>query len=334
MERIVVSSASVLCSLARDLDQLKSAWWSGHSGIRPITVIDEPWFPCPDGGEIPDLRPRDLVEKRQRKHLKVMTRPVVIGVSTAMTAWRGLVGELPPPERCAAFVGAGLHVDEGGDFVPPLKQSYDDDGRFELRRWAMDGIPVLNPLWLIKGLSNNVLAFASLFAQLKGVNDNFCDGEAAGLLAVGEAVHALREGRCDIALAGGYGTYLTVEDMVGLQLAGRLDPAEPPGEGAAFFVLERESDARAAGRVPLAWLTGVGSCLPGGDPLGRACMDAGVEPGDLDRIVSGVAARLGNCHGGRGALALAVALCHPGERVGVMLRVPDETHAALVVEPC
>jgi len=295
-------------------------------------VVDEPWYPADEGGEISDLNPRTLVEKRQRKHLKVMTRPVIIGVGAAMAAWKALEGDVPEPGRRAGFVGAGLHVDEGGDFVPPLRRSYDDDGRFELRRWAEDGIPVLNPLWLIKGLSNNVLAFASLFGELKGVNDNFCDGEVAGLIAAGEAVYALREGRCDIALAGGYGTYLTLEDMVGLQLQDRLD--QPPGEGAAFFVFEREADARAAGRVPLARVLGFGSALAGGDALDRACADAGVTAGTLDRVIDGVSGRLGNCHGGHGALCLAAALCHPGERVAATLDAPGESAAALVLEAC
>ena len=331
-DQVVITSCSVLCSLGRNLEDLRSAWLAGESGIRPITVVDEPWIPSSVGGEISDLVSRDLVEKRQRKHLKVMTRPVAIGVGAARIAWLGLEGEVPAPGRRGAFVGAGLHVDEGGDFVPPLKQSYDDGGRFELRRWAVDGIPVLNPLWLIKGLSNNVLAFASLFLQLKGVNDNFCDGEVAGLLAVGETMYALREGRCDIGLAGGYGTYLTLEDMVGLQLRDRLD--QPPGEGAAFFVLEREEDARRAGREPLARVLGFGSSLPGGDALGRARADAGLGAGDLDRVVEEVASRMGNCHGGHGALNLAVALCHRGERVAATLAAPGESEAAVVVEVC
>ena len=330
---VVITSASVLCSLGRDLDELRRAWRDGRSGVGPITVVDEPWYPAAEGGEIAEFAPRTLVEKRQRKHLKVMTRPVRIGVAAARAAWLGLQGDVPPPERRGAFVGSGLHVDEGGDFVPPLDRSYDEQDRFELRRWAVDGIPVLNPLWLIKGLSNNVLAFASLFLQLEGVNDNFCDGEGAGLVAVGEALYALREERCDICLAGGYGTYLTLEDMVGLKLQQRLD--QPPGEGAGFFVLEREPDAREAGRQPLATLLGFGSCMAG-DPLGRARADARLERGQLDRVIEDVSDRLGNCHGGRGALGLAVALCHPGERIGVVVEAPGEVQAALVVEvaPC
>lgn len=333
-EPVVITSVGLLCSLAWTLDELRDAWDAGESGIRPVSVIDEPWFPARDGGEVVDLVPRDLVDKRQRKHLKVMIRPVRIGLGAARAAWlpRAALASLPDPQRRGAFVGTGLHVDEGGDFVEPLKRSFDDDGVFQLRRWANDGIPVLNPLWLIKGLSNNVLAFASQFLDLQGVNDNFCEGEGAGLVAVGEALWALREDRADIVLAGGYGTYLTLEDEAGLLLQGRLDPERPPGEGAAFFVLERAGDAAAAGAQVLATVRGFGSCGEGDDALARALVDAGLTRAELDRELEDVAPRLGNAQGGHGALMLAVALTRRGERVAVSWAAPGEGAAAVIVE--
>ena len=338
MTPIAITGCGVFCSLGKDLDQLRRAWAAGESGIRPITVIDEPWYPTPDGGEIPDLVPLDSVEKRQRKHLKVMTRPVRIGLAAARSAWADRVRHAPPPapERRGAFVGAGLAVDEGGDFVEPLKRSYGEDGAFALQRWADEGIPVLNPLWLIKGLSNNVLAFASLFLDLQGINDNLCDGEVAGLLAVGEAMAALRERRTDLCLAGGYGTYLTLEDQTGLLRAGRLDRGLIPGEGGAFFALERPEDAERAGVPVLATLRGFGSSQERADALRRAVADAGLTGGPPIRQIPDVQARLGHCQGGHAALQLAVALCHPGERLAVSWANPVGSAAAVVLEvaPC
>jgi len=331
---VVITSTGILCSMGWSLDELRETWRSGASGIRPLSVIDEPWYPVREGGEVVDLVPRDLVEKRQRKHLKVMTRPVRIGLGAARAAWipRAALTTLPHPERRAGFVGAGLAVDEGGDFVEPLKRSFDGEGEFSLRRWAGEGIPVLNPLWLIKGLSNNVLAFASQFLDLQGVNDNFCEGESAGLVAVGEALWALREDTTDIALAGGYGTYLTLEDEVGLLLHERIGTDNPPGEGGAFFVLEREGDARAAGATPLATVRGFGTCAEGGDPLALALDDASLARDDLDRVLDDIAPRMGNAHGGHAALMLAVALTYTGERVAVQHSAPGEVAAAMIVE--
>jgi 3-oxoacyl-[acyl-carrier-protein] synthase II len=331
---IAITGAGVFCALGKDREQLRRAWQAGDSGIRPITLIEEPWFPAREGGEIPDLDKLDSVDKRQRKHLKVMTRPVKVGLAAARAAWaeRVAAGRVPDAERRGAFVGAGLHVDEGGDFVEPLRRSYDEEETFTLERWADEGVPVLNPLWLIKGLSNNVLAFASLFLDLQGVNDNLCDGEVAGLLALGEAMAALREGRCDIALAGGYGTYLTLEDQVGLLRGGRLDDNFVPGEGGAFFVLERPADAARAGVPVLGQLLGFGSCQQPADPLPLARRDAGWATGEAPPLVADIQARLGNSHGGHGAMLAAVALCQPGQRQAVRWANPDGSAAAMVLE--
>jgi len=331
---IAITGTGVFCALGKDRDQLRRAWAAGESGIRPISLIDEPWFPYPEGGEIADLQKLDSVEKRQRKHLKVMTRPVRVGLAAARAAWAERAGAapIPDPERRGAFVGTGLHVDEGGDFVEPLKRSYDEAGAFALWRWAADGVPVLNPLWLIKGLSNNVLAFASLFLDLQGVNDNLCDGEVAGLLAVGEAMAALREGRCDIALAGGYGTYLTLEDQTGVLRGGRAPDDFRPGEGGAFFTLERPEDAARSGSPVLGRLLGFGSCQQPADPLPLACRDAGLAPDDPPPVIEDVQPRLGNCHGGHGVLMMAVALCHPGQRLAVRWASGDGSAAAVILE--
>ena len=335
MTRVVITATGVLCALGRDLAQLRGAWHAGETGIRTITCTGEPWLPWPQGGEIPDIRARDLLHKKHRKHVKVMTRPVWLGVGAARAAWQQRIGTpvdgpLPHPERRGAFVGAGMHVDEGGDFVEPMKRSY-QDGQFQLDEWARKGIPALNPLWLIKGLSNNVLAFVSLFEDLQGVNDNFCEGEGAGLIAVGEALRGLQERRCDIALAGGYGTYLTLEDMVGQDLLETRPTDWRPGEGAAFFVMERAEDAAAAGQRPLATVEGFGSCLPGGNSLALACRDAHLEPDQIDRQIGDISPRLGNTNGGQGALMMAIALCYPGQCVAFTAGGPDQTTASVVL---
>ncbi len=335
MTRVVITSTGVLCALGRDLAELRRAWHAGESGIRPVTCTGEPWLPWPEGGEIPDIRARDLLHKKQRKHVKVMARPVWLGVGAARAAWQHRIGAaeggvLPHPERRGAFVGAGMHVDEGGDFVEPMKRAY-SDGRFQLDQWARAGIPALNPLWLIKGLSNNVLAFVSLFEDLQGVNDNFCEGEGAGVIAVGEALRGLQARQCDIALAGGYGTYLTLEDMVGQDLLETRSADWRPGEGAAFFVMERASDASTAGQQPLATVEGFGSCLPGGDSLAMACADAQLEPDQIDRQIEDISPRLGNTHGGHGALMMAIALGYPGERVAITAGDPHQTSASVIL---
>ncbi|WP_156725564.1 aminotransferase class I/II-fold pyridoxal phosphate-dependent enzyme [Streptomyces apocyni] len=130
--------------------------------------------------------------------------------------------------------------------------------------------------------------------------DSACSG---GLMAVANAVHALRAGRSRIALAGGAQLILTPDLLVGLcrvgaiSRSGRCLPfgAEADGfvlgEGAGVLVLRPLSDALAAGDRVYAVIRGVGTAndgtVHGGmtpQPAGqlralrRAYRDAGLAP--------------------------------------------------------
>ncbi len=89
------------------------------------------------------------------------------------------------------------------------------------------GVSLIPPLWLVKGLSNNVLGYASAQHDLRGDNGNWCDGQLGGAIALAQAVHAIAEGRVDLAIAGGADALLGAESVVG----------GPCAEGAAFIVL-------------------------------------------------------------------------------------------------
>ncbi|MFD4786101.1 aminotransferase class I/II-fold pyridoxal phosphate-dependent enzyme [Streptomyces sp. NPDC058459] len=131
--------------------------------------------------------------------------------------------------------------------------------------------------------------------------DSACSG---GLMAVANAVHALRAGRCGIALAGGAQLVLTPDLLVGLCRIGAISRTGSSlpfgagadglvlGEGAGVLVLRRLSDALAAGDRVYAVIRGVGTAndgtVQGGmhpqeagqlRALRRAYRDAGLPPG-------------------------------------------------------
>ncbi|MGW9086312.1 aminotransferase class I/II-fold pyridoxal phosphate-dependent enzyme [Streptomyces yangpuensis] len=136
--------------------------------------------------------------------------------------------------------------------------------------------------------------------------DSACSG---GLMAVANAVHALRAGRSRIAIAGGAQLVLAPDLLVGLcrigaiSRSGRCLPfgAEADGfvlgEGAGVLVLRPLADARAAGDRVYAVIRGVGTAndgtVQGGmhpraggqlRALRRAYRDAGLAPGAVDYL--------------------------------------------------
>ena len=190
-------------------------------------------------GEVPGFRARAYVP--DRKSLKLMTRAVQLGMSAVRLAlaegpveddWQAF-----PPERRGMFVGASPQAGDPDDLRAALDAAWVDGDRFDLGRFATDGIPLIHPLWLVRGLSNNVLGFASANFDIQGVNMNYCDGEQGGWNALVEGALAVAEGRADVVLAGGADALVAAEPLLG----GRRC-----GEGAAF-VLFRALSERPAG---------------------------------------------------------------------------------------
>jgi 3-oxoacyl-(acyl-carrier-protein) synthase len=130
---------------------------------------------------------------------------------------------------------------------------------------------------------------------------------ASGNVALGEALALVRDGTCDVVIAGGADS---IHDFViaGFAALKALDP-EPCrpfdrhrrglnlGEGAAFLVVESEAHARARGATIRAWLDGYGISadavhMTGPDREGRgaaramsaAVADAGLRPDAVDFV--------------------------------------------------
>lgn len=178
------------------------------------------------GEALRTFQPR--AELPERKHLKLMTRPVRLGVAAIGRALAARPGwQAIPPERRGLFVGA---VPRGApDALAPALQAARDGDRLDLRAFGERGLPRLHPLWLVQGLSNNIPGYACAYWDVRGPTTNRCEGDVGGLAAIVEAVHAVRRGDVDLAVAGGADTGLRWTD----------DGPAPDREGAAFVVVER-----------------------------------------------------------------------------------------------
>ena len=207
---------------------------------------------APAPGKVPGFKPREHIPDRKR--IKLMNRAVQLGVAAAGSALKdhGDIDSVPPPRR-AFFVGATPQTTHR-DLQSALESS-SKDGEFSLQAFAENGVQRIHPLWLVRGLSNNILGFGSAFWNFQGVNSNYCHGEEGGWLAIVEGARALEEGRADIALVGGADDFTHAEHLLGT----------PGSEGAAFLLLEREEGPGISlSRTELAgWVEGFG-------PLGAA----------------------------------------------------------------
>lgn len=190
-------------------------------------------------GKVPGFRARSIIP--DRKSIKLMGRSVQLGVAAVRVAldtdgdWESVA-----PSRRALYVGASPQAGDAGDLGPALERAWEGD-RFDMGRFADEGIPRIHPLWLVRGLSNNVLGFASANHNMQGVNRNYCDGRDGGWNAIREAWWAVAEGRADLAVAGGADSLVAAAALFG---------DTPVGEGAAFVVFRTADSADDAAPEP------------------------------------------------------------------------------------
>jgi 3-oxoacyl-[acyl-carrier-protein] synthase II len=170
------------------------------------------------------------------------------------------------PERFGCVFGSDYMLTLPEDFTAGIAACRGADGGFDFNRWATAGMPLLNPLWLLKYLPNMPGSHIAIFNDLRGPSNSLTVREASGHLAVGEAAVTIQRGMADIMVAGATGTRVhpmkTVHalqcEQVALEGLGG-DPAtwSRPfdagrrgmvlGEGAAVLVLEELESARARG---------------------------------------------------------------------------------------
>ena len=141
-----------------------------------------------------------------------MAPAVAFGVAAAQLAAAdsGLAFEALEPVRLGAFVGSRGHSSDRQDLMPAILRASDGPD-FSLAKFGSEGLPLVHPMWLLKGLANNVLYFVSLKYNAQGMNNNISMGGIAGTMAIGEAFHTLQRGHIDVAIAGGYDSALDLD---------------------------------------------------------------------------------------------------------------------------
>jgi 3-oxoacyl-[acyl-carrier-protein] synthase II len=259
--RVVATGIGVVTPFGCEHERVWSALTTGSSAGR---IVERPNGGSLAGGPVSGFSPRDHIDG---KSLRLMTPAVAFGVAAAQIAAvdSGVAFDRVEPERLGIFIGSRGHSSDREDLLPAVRRST-RDGTFSLQLFGAEGLPLVHPMWLLKGLANNVLYFLSLKYNAQGANHNLSMGGVAATMAIGEAFRAIQHGLVDVALAGGYDSVLDVDRIELFSGSGLLtqaaDPARAsrpfdrsrdgflPAEGAGFLVLESLDSARQRGATP------------------------------------------------------------------------------------
>jgi 3-oxoacyl-[acyl-carrier-protein] synthase II len=264
--------------LITPLGSTKEALWEGlsnaRSAVTPLTAACAQAIGVSFGaearqfeGKIDDFAAMDNEQKKAiRKQTKVMCRECQMGVAVAQHAMRdaGLVPGSFDPKRTGITFGTDYMLTLPEEFVEGIRQCLSEEGKFDFSRWAIEGMPKMSPLWLLKYLPNMPASHLAIFNDLQGPNNSLTLREAAANLAVGEAFQTILRGSADMIIVGATGTRLHPMKMIHAlqqeELAGNgIDPARASrpfdrnrtgmvlGEGAGAIVLEEVSSAQSRG---------------------------------------------------------------------------------------
>lgn len=254
MSRVYITGLSAITPSGQTLDATWNAVCDGKIGWGQLDANVHEGVGDLLGGEVSPFKPRALVS--DKKILKLVSRYDVLGIHAAqevikhsgMLDYRdGLASPDAFNDRTGVYVGSpGNKFYQQYDFLPLIAQSEQDMGCF-----ADNLFSTVHPMWLLKILPNNVLAYAGIQHGFKGPNQNITNHVASGMQAVIEGYCAILSGQADrvVVVAYDHGIEaqgLSYYEKIGVLSRNGLKPFDSThdgtvmSEGACALVLESE----------------------------------------------------------------------------------------------
>lgn len=305
---VVITGRGIVSPLGVGFDQHWSAIVKGERAPGPLPRLAALGLKSSAGAEV---RPEMLAEhlaKLPRKQQKLYNRITLLAMVAAGLAMEdaGLAPDTVDPTRFGVYLGVNIVSWELAMLLGYLNASESETrrGEMDLARANAYCMRAINPLdYSLKTLPNLTAGYVAIAHNAQGTCRVYTDGAVGGLLAIGDAARAIREGDLDIALCGGADApteELVYASAVGMGLVARDGHAGTgmvPAEGSALLILEAEDRARARTAAPRARVLGISSLLGGSrlvveterdvltERLGRAMLRAltaaGIPQADL-----------------------------------------------------
>lgn len=186
--RVVVTGIGILSPLGLNLEENWKNAISGVSGIDAITQFDASKFDVRFAGEIKGFDPNLYVEKKEQKK---MDRFIQLSLAASEMALNdsGLELNEKTKDRTGTIVGVGI----GG------LTAIESQHQTMLER----GPSRVSPFFIPMVITNLAAGQISIKYGLRGPNYSVTSACASGAHSIGEASNYIRQGLCDVMLAGG-----------------------------------------------------------------------------------------------------------------------------------
>jgi 3-oxoacyl-(acyl-carrier-protein) synthase len=201
-----------------------------------------------------------------KKVVKAVSHRDVLGLVAMEDCLKqsGIKAETINPDRTGLYVGApasscaDLH-----NYSDAVLASVDAYGVLNEKAFG-EHFRSASPTTLLTGLPNNVLCYGAKTLDARGPNSNYTTMETSSHMAVMGATRALKMGRLDCAVVGGYTAHSNKEFISSMKQRGLYD-GTPIAEGAAFATLETRANATKRGAKPVCRIV---SCAAATDAMG------------------------------------------------------------------
>jgi 3-oxoacyl-[acyl-carrier-protein] synthase II len=313
--RVAITGLGLVTPLGVGTEETWRGLVEARSAVGPISSYDASSLRTQLGAEIPDLDPKQFVNRRS---LRTMTRYDMLATVAATIAMQDSGLELgeDPDGRAALFTASGKEISKPEHFEEIAVAVRDDNGLVDMRQFGEMASSGVHPLFFIEGLQGASLFYISEAYTLRGPNTYFSGTAESGLTAIARAGASIRRGEADVALAGAADAPVCWWNMAKIDSlclttasnalgAGACRPYDSErdgtvmGEGGAFVVLEELDAAQRRGARIYAELSGSGSATdvqrlltpePEGRPLAHAICAALRAAGETAQDVDYIAA--------------------------------------------
>ena len=305
-EPVAVTGVGVVSPAGTTFEDTLDRVLAAKATAGPITLFDPEGLPCRIACEVTDLDVEGRIGAREARRIDRSGHLALIAAEDALLASGLIQGDgddrslAADPTRVGVIAGSGV----GG------LTTLEDQVRLHAEKGPKRVSPFLVPMMMVNGPA----ALISIAHGFTGPSLCVATACATGANAIGEAVRMVRDGSCDVAVAGATESSITPTAMAAFGRMGALsgrndDPstASRPfdvdrdgfvmGEGAGFLVLESLAHAEARGATILGTIAGYGrTCdaahitAPSEDGVGAAAAvrlalaDAGIDPSDITQV--------------------------------------------------
>lgn len=277
---VVITGVGLTAPLGKNVKENWNNIKEKKTGITRRTLNGLPDF-LQYMAEVPHFElPQDIPQKLMGQ-MKFLNRGAILGFCSAYEAVEQSSQNFSeiPPNRRAMYIASGDFTKVGYEFMyPAIKDSIDESWQKvsceKLNNSAMNKV---TPFFLLESLHNNLFSFLAAFFEFMGPNTSLASLSPGGGNALELAYRSIKQNKADIALAVGYGNWITEIPLYELEGLGILSkcrdgvhsfrPFEKnrdgfiPGEGGAAVFLEAYETAKQRGARILGKVKGCGNCI-------------------------------------------------------------------------